>query len=131
MRKVTSFDDFLTEKLNNIFEAILTEEEERQLSDIQKRYSDFMFFGLAKFGAESPADLSEEDKKEFFNWIKDNWSKEDGAPKDDKIKDQIKKAKEKGLIPKEAPAAQSKDDQDKEKEKKAEAKKKEMQDLLK
>ena len=123
-----SFGNFyIQNKIEAIFEYI---NEAEELSPAQKNYADFMAFGMAKFGAESPADLSEEDKKEFFNWIKDNWSKEKGEPKDAKIKDKIKKAKEEGLIPSEPNNNKSDEEKEKEKEKKAEEKKKKFKELM-
>lgn len=81
-----------------INEAWYSMNEEGELSPKQKAYQELMFFGLKKFGADTPADLDDEKKSEFFNWIKKNWDKSKGAPKDKEVADQIKKAKEDGEI---------------------------------
>lgn len=85
----------IVERFNRINEAIMEAEE---LSDTQKAYQELMLFGLAKFGAKSPADLSTDQKKEFFKWIGDNWDKDNGKVKDEEIAKKIKKALDKGLI---------------------------------
>jgi len=46
---------------------------EEELSDKQKKYQAFFNKALKKFGAESPADLDDEKKKEFFNYIDKNY----------------------------------------------------------
>lgn len=90
---ITTLNEFYH---NRFLEDLILNEEE--LSDAQKNYQELMLFALAKFGAKSPADLSTDQKSEFFNWIGDNWDKDKGDVKDDKVKKQIEKAKEKGLI---------------------------------
>ena len=123
-----NFKNYYNEnKVNALFEHI---NEAEEMSDTQKNYADFMAFGMAKFGAESPADLSTEDKKEFFNWIKDNWDKEKGEPKDSKIKDKIEKAKKEGLIPSEPMNNKSEKEKEDAKEKEAEEKKKKFKELM-
>lgn len=57
----------------------IREAEERQMSELQKSYKDYFGAKLNKFGAKSPADLTEEQKKEFFNEIKKDWEKGQGA----------------------------------------------------
>ncbi len=48
--------------------------EEQELSPKQKEYRDFFGNALKKFKVDSPADFkSDADKKEFFNWVSDNW----------------------------------------------------------
>lgn len=74
-------------------------EEDVELTPCQKKYASFMTFGMQKFDAESPADLSEDDKKEFFNWIKDNWDSDNCKPKKFEVEQEIKKAKDNGDIP--------------------------------
>src|SRR6056300_578216 len=46
---------------------------EEELSDKQKEYQAFFQKALKKFNAESPADMDDEKKKEFFNYIDKNW----------------------------------------------------------
>jgi len=57
----------------------LHEAEKRELSNLQKEWKDYFMEKLEKFGASSPADLSEEDKKEFFNDLKKDWEKGEGV----------------------------------------------------
>ncbi len=121
---IQTYREFLNERVDYLFE------EEKELSPKQKAYNDLMLFGLAKFGAESPADLSTDDKSEFFNWVKDNWDKEKGEPKDEKVKKAIEKAKEKGLISDEPKAEMSDEEKEKEKEKEAEQRKKDFDELM-
>jgi hypothetical protein len=40
------------------------------------KYQDFFAKALKKFGASSPADMDDEKKKKFFNWIDDNYKSE-------------------------------------------------------
>lgn len=46
---------------------------EEDLSPAQKKYRAFFQKALKKFGADSPADLDDAKKKEFFNYIKTNY----------------------------------------------------------
>ncbi len=46
-------------------------------SPLQKEYSEFFNSVLNKFGVESPAELDNEKKKEFFNYIEKNWTKDE------------------------------------------------------
>lgn len=46
---------------------------EQELSKKQKEYQDFFQSVLKKFGVESPAELDDEKKKEFFNYVDKNW----------------------------------------------------------
>jgi len=52
------------------------DEEEKDMSPAQKKYQAFFKKALKKFGAESPADLDDEKKKEFFNYIDKNYKGE-------------------------------------------------------
>ena len=104
--------------------------EKKELSPKQKAYNDVMLFGLAKFGADSPAKLSKEQKTEFFNWLKDNWDKEKGEPAKEEVKKGIEKAKEAGIIPKEPKAGLSKEEKEKQLEKEAEEKKKKFKEII-
>ena len=49
------------------------DEEEKDMSPAQKKYQAFFKKALKKFGAESPADLDDDKKKEFFNYIDKNY----------------------------------------------------------
>jgi len=129
MNSVLNYDEFsILEKWNNI---IKLNENGKEMSQTQKNYQDFMFFALAKFGAESPADLSSDHKKDMFNWVKDNWDKEKGEAKDPKIKEKIKAAKEKGVIPSKSPAEMGEKGKDSYKEKEAADKKAEFDKMMK
>lgn len=46
---------------------------EEDLSDKQKEYQAFFKKALKKFNADSPADMDDEKKKEFFNYIDKNY----------------------------------------------------------
>ena len=52
-------------------------EDEHDLSPAQKKYQAFFKKALKKFGAESPADLDDDKKKEFFNYIDKNYKSVD------------------------------------------------------
>ena len=58
---------------------VIREAEERQQSELQKSYKEYFSAKLNKFGAKSPADLTAEQKAEFFNEIKKDWEKGTGA----------------------------------------------------
>jgi hypothetical protein len=57
----------------------LHEAEKRELSNLQKDWKDYFMEKLEKFGASSPAELSEEERKEFFNELKKDWEKGEGV----------------------------------------------------
>lgn len=54
-----------------IKEDVETQEEE--LSAEQKKYRDFFEKALRKFGATSPAKMSDDEKKKFFDYVDKNW----------------------------------------------------------
>jgi hypothetical protein len=70
--------------------------QEAELSDLQKSYRDYFTAKLKKYGAESPADLDEEKKKEFFNEITADWEKGKGVKP--AAKDKVEKEKEEAGI---------------------------------
>lgn len=49
-----------------------------EASELQKSYQDYFQKKLEKFGAKSPAELSEDDKKKFFSEISNEWEKGKG-----------------------------------------------------
>ncbi len=57
---------------------------EAELSDLQKSYREYFTAKLNKYGVNSPADLNEETKKEFFNEITSDWEKGKGATSEGK-----------------------------------------------
>jgi hypothetical protein len=65
---------------------LLKEQEEKELSNLQKSWRDYFKSKLDKFGANSPADLSEEDKKNFFNELKKDWERGEG-PKSNGVRE--------------------------------------------
>ena len=61
-----------------------------KLSALQTEYREYFKFILDCYGVKSPAKLSDEKKKEFFDNINKYWTKGKGATKDlDKIKEDI------------------------------------------
>jgi len=54
-------------------EGYLDVEEGEELSPKQKKYQAFFKKALKKFGVESPAELDDEKKKEFFNYVDKNY----------------------------------------------------------
>jgi len=48
---------------------------ERKLSELQKEYRDFFLVNLRLYGVKSPAELTKEEKSEFFTEIKQEWAK--------------------------------------------------------
>ena len=69
--------------------GMVREAELREQSDLQKSYQDYFKSKLDKFGVKSPADLSDEKKKEFFNEISKEWEKGKGV-KENFIKEDVK-----------------------------------------
>ena len=59
--------------------AVMHEAETAEKSELQKSYAEYFTAKLKKFDAESPADLNDEQKKEFFNEITKDWDKGKGA----------------------------------------------------
>jgi hypothetical protein len=76
-----------TEWVNMVREAELNE-----ASELQKSYQEYFKAKLKKFGAESPADLDDEKKKEFFNEITKEWEKGQGVKPE--FKAEMEKEKE-------------------------------------
>ena len=61
-----------------------------KLSDLQKEYREYFKFMLDCYDIKSPADLSDEKKKEFFDNVKKYWTKGKGVSKDfEKIEAEI------------------------------------------
>ena len=56
----------------------------KKQSELQKAYQKFFTDLLGEYGVSSPADLSEEQKEEFFNSVKQYWDKGVGAKEDPK-----------------------------------------------
>ena len=61
----------LHEELTKMYELSDIEE-----SDKQEEYQKFFNEKLKEFGVDSPAELDDEKKKEFFNAIDDGWTGE-------------------------------------------------------
>ena len=59
----------------------LHEAEGAAKSELQKSYAEYFKAKLNKFGAKSPAELSPEQKSEFFNEITKDWTRGEGATK--------------------------------------------------
>jgi hypothetical protein len=59
--------------------SALHEAEVKAQSELQKSYKEYFSAKLNKFGAKSPADLTAEQKTEFFNEIKKDWERGVGA----------------------------------------------------
>jgi hypothetical protein len=59
----------------------LHEAEGAAKSELQKSYAEYFKAKLTKFGAKSPADLTPEQKTEFFNEITKDWNRGEGATK--------------------------------------------------
>ena len=59
----------------------LHEAEGAAKSELQKSYAEYFKAKLTKFGAKSPADLTPEQKAEFFNEITKDWNRGEGATK--------------------------------------------------
>jgi hypothetical protein len=62
----------LREELEKMYELSGIEEE----TERQEAYQKFFNAKLKEFGADSPSDLSDEDKVKFFNAIDDGWDAE-------------------------------------------------------
>jgi len=61
-----------------------------KLSGLQKEYREYFKFMLKCYNVKSPAKLSDEKKKEFFDNVKKYWTKGKGVAKDlDKIEEDI------------------------------------------
>ena len=58
---------------------LIREAEEKELSALQKDWREYFGAKLKKFDAASPADLGDEKKKEFFNDLKKDWERGQGA----------------------------------------------------
>lgn len=74
------------------FISSVREAEEKELSDLQKSYQEYFTAKLSKYGVDSPADLDDEKKKEFFNEISADWEKGKGIKPE--AKEKMEKEKE-------------------------------------
>lgn len=81
----------------------IREAEEAKKSELKKSYQDYFQAKLSKFGVESPADLDEEKKKEFFNEISADWDAGKGV-KPSAEKEVEKEKEEAGIKEAELPA---------------------------
>jgi hypothetical protein len=52
---------------------------EKELSELQKSYREYFGAKMQKFGVKSPAELNDQQKKDFFNEITKDWEKGQGA----------------------------------------------------
>ena len=77
----------------SIHAPLIQEAETKELSNLQKDWREYFGAKLAKFGVESPAELDEEKKKEFFNDLKKDWERGQGVKAE--AKDELEKDKEK------------------------------------
>ena len=59
------------------FREWLREAEGKETVNEETEYQKFFTKKLEKFGVKSPAELSDEDKKKFFNEIENEWKSED------------------------------------------------------
>lgn len=63
----------------SIYTPLIREAEEKALSDLQKDWREYFGAKLSKYGAKSPAELDDAKKKDFFNDLKNDWEKGQGA----------------------------------------------------
>ena len=73
-------------------------DEEKDLSPKQKAYQSLMLYYLDEFGVDTPADLDDEQKKDFFDKVAKNWDKGTGKIKDKEIQKKIDAAIKDGDI---------------------------------
>lgn len=106
MTHVKNFNEYCQTLLENKIN-----EEEQELTKIQKDYQDVFTVALIKFGAKTPDDLDDEDKTKFFDWISKNWDK-DKSEQSDEAKELIKKAREEGLLKDDEPKVSKKANDD-------------------
>lgn len=62
--------------------------QEAEQSKLQKEYEEYFTKLLDKYGVKSPADLSEEEKKKFFDEVQKGWTKGTGAKATNESKDE-------------------------------------------
>jgi|TARA_B100000959_G_scaffold280575_1_gene342659 hypothetical protein len=62
------------EEASAITEAEKVDNLDKPESGGKEEYQKFFKSALKKFGVDSPDELDEEDKKEFFNWVDKNWA---------------------------------------------------------
>jgi hypothetical protein len=93
--------------------SALHEAEGKAQSELQKSYKEYFSAKLNKFGAKSPADLTPEQKTEFFNEIKKDWERGVGAKEAGKkdveehgVKESVNEAKVADIV---VPANDAKD----------------------
>lgn len=62
---------------------------ESEKSNLKKEYQDFFDKKLEKFGVSSPSELSEEEKKKFFDEIQKEWKEGSGEVKESKDEKEV------------------------------------------
>ena len=80
--KFLTFDQYMNESaITEAIEMLENGEDimEGKLSTLQQEYRDYFMAKLEEFDVKSPAELSDDKKKEFFKAIKDGWVKGKGA----------------------------------------------------
>ena len=81
-------------KLKKLNDAVMSVVSGQQLDEgTKEEYEKFFRAALKKFGAESPADLDDDKKKEFFNYVEKNYK---GEKTDESFGQRARKAKQEG-----------------------------------
>ena len=76
---------------------VVRQSQMNEASELQKSYQEYFKAKLSKYGVDSPADLDDEKKKDFFNEITKEWDKGKGVKPEvkKKIEAEEKKAEDK------------------------------------
>ncbi len=74
---------FKNSNFEKIWDWILSyfklDEDDSKLSPLQKQFRQFFFNTLDQYEVETPAELTDEQKSQFFNKIKDGWKEGEGV----------------------------------------------------
>ena len=83
-------DEQIKEAVSLVFESKIKEKINEEKEKDKDAYEKFMKAALKKFGVESPDELDDEKKKEFFDYVDKNWESDE---EDEESEDDVKEGK--------------------------------------
>jgi len=98
--KMSDWKEIIESKIDTKMSAALQKKQEvvsERTVEEENEYQKFFQSALKKFGVESPAELDDEKKKEFFDYVDANWKGDNEKAEGTEAQDSIKPAKKKDL----------------------------------
>jgi len=98
--KMSDWKEIIESKIDTKMSAALQKKQEvvsERTVEEENEYQKFFQSALKKFGVESPAELDDAKKKEFFDYVDANWKGDNEKAEGTEAQDSIKPAKKKDL----------------------------------